>query len=105
MVLDGRPGLYGLKYYNATACGLPFYLCSYKLVGSATSVEARGGRVAKGGCRSALHSTTLASNDDGWLPMVVVEVAHGETWPVSQLVKLQVYDNGPMDPWPLHHDR
>ena len=35
-VLDGQPGLYGLKYDSATACGLPLYLCSYKLVGSAT---------------------------------------------------------------------
>ena len=37
VVLDGLPGLYGLKYDSATACGLPFYLCSYKLVGSATA--------------------------------------------------------------------
>ena len=29
-------GLYGLKYDSAIACGLPLYLCSYKLVGSAT---------------------------------------------------------------------
>ena len=29
-------GLYGLKYDSATACGLPLYLYSYKLVGSAT---------------------------------------------------------------------
>ena len=36
MVLDGLPGLYGFKYDNATACGLPSYLYSYKLVGSAT---------------------------------------------------------------------
>ena len=36
MVLDGLPGLYELKYDSATACGLPLYLCSYKLVGSAT---------------------------------------------------------------------
>ena len=36
MVLDGLPGLYGLKYDSVTACGLPLYLCSYKLVGSAT---------------------------------------------------------------------
>ena len=36
VVLDGLPGLYGLKYDSATACGLPLYLCSYKLVGSAT---------------------------------------------------------------------
>ena len=35
-VLDGLLGLYGLKYDSATACGLPLYLCSYKLVGSAT---------------------------------------------------------------------
>ena len=37
MVLDGLPGLYELKYDRAIACGLPLYLCSYKLVGSATS--------------------------------------------------------------------
>ena len=36
MVLGGLLGLYGLKYDSATACGLPLYLCSYKLVGSAT---------------------------------------------------------------------
>ena len=36
MVLDGLPGLYGLKYDSATTGGLPLYLCSYKLVGSAT---------------------------------------------------------------------
>ena len=36
MVLDRLPGLYGLKYDSATACGPPLYLCSYKLVGSAT---------------------------------------------------------------------
>ena len=34
VVLDGLPGLYGLKYDSATACGLQLYLCSYKLVGS-----------------------------------------------------------------------
>ena len=37
MVLDGLPALYGLKYDSATACGLPLYLCSYKLIGSATA--------------------------------------------------------------------
>ena len=36
VVLNGLSGLYGLNYYSATACGLPLYLCSYKLVGSAT---------------------------------------------------------------------
>ena len=36
MVLDGLPGLYGLKYDSATACGLPLYLCSYKFNGSVT---------------------------------------------------------------------
>jgi len=35
VVLDGLLGLYGLKYDSATASGLPLYLCSYKLVGSA----------------------------------------------------------------------
>ena len=33
MVLNGLPGLYGLKYDSATACGLSLYLCSYKLDG------------------------------------------------------------------------
>ena len=37
VVLDGLPGLYGFKYDSVTACGLPLYLYSYKLVGSATS--------------------------------------------------------------------
>ena len=36
-VLNGLPGLYGLKYDSATACGLPLYLCSYKLDGSVTA--------------------------------------------------------------------
>ena len=36
VVLDRLPGLYGLKYDSATACGPPLYLCSYKLVGSMT---------------------------------------------------------------------
>ena len=35
VVLDRLPGLYGLNYDSATACGLPLYLCSYKLDGSA----------------------------------------------------------------------
>ena len=35
VVLDGLPGLYGLKYDSVTTCGLPLYLCSYKLDGSA----------------------------------------------------------------------
>ena len=37
VVLDGLSGLYGFKYDSATACGLPLYLYSYKLVGSATA--------------------------------------------------------------------
>ena len=37
VVLDGLPGLYGLKYDSATACGTPLYLYSYKLVGSTTA--------------------------------------------------------------------
>ena len=36
VVLNGLPGLYGFKYDSATACGLPLYLYSYKLVGSMT---------------------------------------------------------------------
>ena len=35
-VLDELLGLYGLKYNSTTTCGLPLYLCSYKLGGSAT---------------------------------------------------------------------
>ena len=38
MVLDGLPSLYGFKYDSPTACGLPLYLYSYKLVGSATLI-------------------------------------------------------------------
>ena len=38
MVLDGLPGLYGLKYDSATAYGLVLYLCSYKLDGSAIAL-------------------------------------------------------------------
>ena len=34
-VLDGLPGLFGLKYDSETAYGRPLYLCSYELVGSA----------------------------------------------------------------------
>ena len=37
MVLDGLPGLYGLKYDIVTTCRLLLYLCSYKLDGSATA--------------------------------------------------------------------
>ena len=36
VVLNGLPGLYGLKCDSATTCGPPLYLCSYKLVGSMT---------------------------------------------------------------------
>ena len=36
VVLDGLLGLYGFKYDSATACGMPLYLYSYKLVGSVT---------------------------------------------------------------------
>ena len=42
VVLDGLPGLYGLKYDSAIVCGLLLYLSSYKLDGSATaSIRAR----------------------------------------------------------------
>ena len=37
VVLDRLPSLYGLKYDSATACRLSLYLCSYKLVDSATA--------------------------------------------------------------------
>ena len=33
----GLLGLYGFKYDRATTCGLPLYLCSYKLDGSVTA--------------------------------------------------------------------
>jgi hypothetical protein len=36
--------------------------------------------------------------------MVVTKIAHGETRTGSRLERLQAYDNGPMDPWPLHRD-
>ena len=39
VVLDGLSGLYGFKYDSATACGLPLYLYSYKLVSSAIDWE------------------------------------------------------------------
>jgi len=39
VVQDELPGLYGLKYNSVTAYGLPLYLCSYKLVGSATRIK------------------------------------------------------------------
>ena len=39
MVIDGLPGLYGLKYDSTTAFGLLLYLCSYKLDGSATPIS------------------------------------------------------------------
>ena len=45
MVLDGLPYLYGFKYDSAAACGLPLYLCSYKLVGSATCVNLMFNRI------------------------------------------------------------
>ena len=38
VVLDELSGLYGFKYDSATACGLPLYLYSYKLVSSATAL-------------------------------------------------------------------
>ena len=41
VVLDGLPGLYGFKYDSATARGLPLYLYSYKLVGSATVIHCK----------------------------------------------------------------
>ena len=42
VVLDELSGLYGLKYDSATACGLPLYMCSYKLDGSViASIGAR----------------------------------------------------------------
>ena len=50
-VLDRLPGLYGLKYDSATACGLPLYLCSYELVGS-TTLKTRICRSGSKGLRS-----------------------------------------------------
>ena len=39
VVLNGLPGLYGLKSNSATACGLLLYLCSYKLDDSTTGLS------------------------------------------------------------------
>ena len=60
VVLDGLPGLYGLKYDSATACGLLLYLCSYKLDGSATiTVLFRGVKlIVKCGYQSATSVLT-----------------------------------------------
>ena len=38
VALDGLPDLYEFKYDSATACGLPLYLYSYKLVGYVTAI-------------------------------------------------------------------
>ena len=74
------------------------------LVGEREAVERQAASADIGGHCLTIPCTAIASNGDGWLPIVVVEAAHGVTWLVSRLVKLQIYDNGPMDPWPLHHD-
>ena len=37
VVLNRLLGLYGLQYDSGTACGLPLYLCSYKLDGYDTN--------------------------------------------------------------------
>ena len=68
MVLDGLPGLYGLKYDSVTACGLPLYLCSYKLDGSATAVMPLGdGTHSKGGPDFAnLTFTQKSKCGGGW---------------------------------------
>ena len=81
---DRLLGLYGLKYDSATACGLPLYLYSYKLVGSATSsantttsagdvvMEALGSEPPSAGLESGLEppSTGLALGSEprasGW---------------------------------------
>ena len=58
VVLDGLPGLYGFKYDSASACGLPLYLYSYKLVGSATPVAGSPIAVgAHGGGGGSLESS------------------------------------------------
>ena len=61
-------------------------------------------RAATVGHRPALGCTAFASKGVGCSSMTVVKPTRGETWPVSRFVELHVYDNGPMDPWPLHHD-
>ena len=62
VVLDGLPGLYGFKYDSVTACGMPLYLYSYKLVGS-TTTEDHAIRVldlpVRVGCAMAAHSTWM----------------------------------------------
>ena len=42
VVLNGLPGLYGLKYESGTAPWLPLYLCSYKLDGSVIVLDSDG---------------------------------------------------------------
>ena len=58
MVLDGLPGLYGFKYDSVTACGMPLYLYSYKLVGSTTMTK---------------FSTIIAIHLGDWLPSIASE--------------------------------
>ena len=72
MVLDGLPGLYD----STSACGLPLYLCSYKLVGSTTVKE--GMELLKeaiGGiehCSDLLQSTVISlKNVEAALKLVV----------------------------------
>ena len=69
VVLDRLPGLYGLKYDSATACRLPLYLCSYKLVGSATPAVSFEGsitslmRCATSEVESAPSTSAIPSSD------------------------------------------
>ena len=59
VVLDGLPSLYGFKYDSATVCGLPLYLCSNKLVGSA--IVEWGGWTATGACANSPSVVTMKS--------------------------------------------
>ena len=60
MVLDGLPGLYGFKYDSATACGLPLYLYSYKLVGSAI-----GGKDNSFSCLASMAKAKIQCQTQG----------------------------------------
>ena len=62
MVLEGQPSLYGFKYDSGTACGLPLYLCSYKLVGSAI---AKAEYISVGSCCAQLLWMKATLSDFG----------------------------------------
>ena len=70
VVLDGLPSLYGFKYDSVTACGLPLYLYSYKLVGSAIVLAAQVG--------GAMHLMDWAVGWCGWHASTAVVCGYGD---------------------------